>query len=192
MQNETTRNYFPASYLGLMGFLAALVMASDAGAGALFSLPTNFPAGDSPSSVAVADLDGDTVPDLVTANYVSGDVSVLLGNGDGSFQTVPIRGPGLAMNLRAGTVFPGGYFLLALDIRADEAGRLEPIGTRMPLFREYRYFTSYSGANYGTFIVGREILNSVPALLPGARVVLALVLGLSVPCWYALGRRWST
>ena len=35
-------------------------------------------------SVAVADLDGDTVPDLVTAN--GDDVSVLLGNGDGSFQ----------------------------------------------------------------------------------------------------------
>jgi hypothetical protein len=36
--------------------------------------------------VAVADLDGDTVPDLVTANANSDDVSVLLGNGDGTFQ----------------------------------------------------------------------------------------------------------
>jgi hypothetical protein len=34
----------------------------------------------------VADLDGDTIPDLVTANLFSDDVSVLLGNGDGSFQ----------------------------------------------------------------------------------------------------------
>jgi hypothetical protein len=34
----------------------------------------------------VADLDGDAVPDLVTASFVSGDVSVLRGNGDGSFQ----------------------------------------------------------------------------------------------------------
>jgi hypothetical protein len=34
----------------------------------------------------VADLDGDTVPDVVTANLFSDDVSVLLGNGDGSFQ----------------------------------------------------------------------------------------------------------
>ncbi|MCH7644650.1 MAG: VCBS repeat-containing protein, partial [Myxococcales bacterium] len=45
-----------------------------------------FAAGDAPNSVAVADLDGDTVPDLVTANFFSDDVSVLLGNGDGSFQ----------------------------------------------------------------------------------------------------------
>ena len=36
--------------------------------------------------MAVADLDGDRVPDLVTANRESIDVSVLLGNGDGSFQ----------------------------------------------------------------------------------------------------------
>ena len=45
-----------------------------------------FAAGDAPDSIAVADLDGDTVPDLVTANSISDDVSVLLGNGDGTFQ----------------------------------------------------------------------------------------------------------
>jgi hypothetical protein len=34
----------------------------------------------------VADFDGDSVPDLVTANFLSDDVSVLLGNGGGTFQ----------------------------------------------------------------------------------------------------------
>ena len=48
MQNETIRNHSPAHYLGLMGFLAALVMASEAGAGALFS--RSFAAGDAPRS----------------------------------------------------------------------------------------------------------------------------------------------
>jgi hypothetical protein len=37
--------------------------------------------------VAVSDLDGDTIPDLVTSNGLSNDVSVLLGNGNGFFQT---------------------------------------------------------------------------------------------------------
>jgi len=36
--------------------------------------------------VAVADLDGDGAPDLATANVASDDVSVLLGNGDGTFR----------------------------------------------------------------------------------------------------------
>jgi hypothetical protein len=37
--------------------------------------------------VAVADLDGDNIPDIVTANRDDDDVSVLLGNGDGTFQS---------------------------------------------------------------------------------------------------------
>ncbi len=71
---------------GLVCCLAAWVMPSEASSGALFPGP-KFSAGDAPFSVAVADLDGDTVPDLVTANLVSDDVSVLLGNGDGTFQS---------------------------------------------------------------------------------------------------------
>lgn len=44
-----------------------------------------WPVGDFPASVAVADLNGDAVPDLVTANRLSNHVSVLLGTGGGSF-----------------------------------------------------------------------------------------------------------
>src|SRR6266446_3597740 len=43
-------------------------------------------AGRSPDSVAVGDFNGDGRLDLATANFDSNDVSVLLGNGDGSFQ----------------------------------------------------------------------------------------------------------
>src|SRR5215831_9769199 len=41
--------------------------------------------GSQSTSIAVADLNGDGKLDLVTANFGSGDVSVLIGNGSGGF-----------------------------------------------------------------------------------------------------------
>jgi hypothetical protein len=52
-----------------------------------FQAAASFAVGNLPRSVALADLDGDSFPDLVAANQDSNDVSVLLGNGDGSFQS---------------------------------------------------------------------------------------------------------
>ncbi|PZS00752.1 MAG: hypothetical protein DLM69_06005, partial [Candidatus Chloroheliales bacterium] len=52
-----------------------------------FSNATSYPAGSGPSSVAVGDFNHDGKPDLATANYSSNNVSALLGNGNGTFQT---------------------------------------------------------------------------------------------------------
>jgi hypothetical protein len=43
-----------------------------------FQTQQTFPVGSNPHSVAVADLNADGSPDLVTANAISDDVSVLL------------------------------------------------------------------------------------------------------------------
>jgi hypothetical protein len=55
----------------------------------LFSTPVSYPAGDWAYSVAVGDFDGNGQQDLVTANAGPyggpGSVTVLLGNGDGTF-----------------------------------------------------------------------------------------------------------
>src|SRR5262249_29697516 len=57
----------------------------------------NFGAGDFPGAVAVGDLNGDGVQDLAVVNggFGSNDVSVLLGNGDGTFQAAVNFGAGV-------------------------------------------------------------------------------------------------
>jgi hypothetical protein len=52
-----------------------------------FSLPTSFPVGAWPAAVVTADFNNDGKLDLATANNGGGTVSVLLGNGDGTFPT---------------------------------------------------------------------------------------------------------
>ncbi len=53
---------------------------------AAFQAQQTFATGSQPRSVALADVNGDGIPDLVVANEGSNTVSVLLGNGNGTFQ----------------------------------------------------------------------------------------------------------
>jgi hypothetical protein len=53
-----------------------------------FSVPMNYPVGAFPDSVATADLTGNGILDLVVVNEGDQTLSVLLGNGDGTFQNV--------------------------------------------------------------------------------------------------------
>ena len=61
---------------------AAITVPSTAG----FAAATSYAAGVEPTSVAVADVNGDGHPDLVVADAGGDDVDVLLNNGSGGFQ----------------------------------------------------------------------------------------------------------
>ncbi len=67
-----------------------------------FLAPVNFPAGTSPTAIATGDFNGDGRQDIVTVNNVSFSVSVLQGNGDGTFQA-PVSSPTGAYPLQAGS-----------------------------------------------------------------------------------------
>ena len=64
---------------------SAGVSNSATGAAAVAAPLTNYAVGNTPSFVAIADLRGMSINDLVVANAADNTVSVLLGNGDGTF-----------------------------------------------------------------------------------------------------------
>ena len=63
------------------GYVAVLLGNGDG----TFAAPTLSTAGYSPISIAVADFNGDGIPDLAVANYGDDTVSIIIGNADGLF-----------------------------------------------------------------------------------------------------------
>jgi hypothetical protein len=51
-----------------------------------FAPAVNYAVGTTPEAIAIADFNGDGRPDLAVANFGSNNVSILIGNGDGTFR----------------------------------------------------------------------------------------------------------
>jgi hypothetical protein len=82
-----SRRPFSRPFVEAMGLVAlGLLLGIPGKPQASFITAPTYPAGDGPSSVAVGDFNGDGHPDLVVANVWANGVTVLLGNGDGTFQ----------------------------------------------------------------------------------------------------------
>ncbi len=104
---------------------------------ASFSAPTTLAVTGTPFAVIAADLTGDGVLDLATANNANGTIAVLRGNGDGTF-AAPIYFP-------AGSV---PFYLAAADFDGD--GRLDLV-------------VSDNACSTG----GANLLFALPPLIPG-------------------------
>jgi hypothetical protein len=73
-------------YTALLGVIALLSgLPAQANASGFLTAPT-YATGANPRSVAVGDFNGDGIADLAVTNQGSNTVSILLGNGDGTFQ----------------------------------------------------------------------------------------------------------
>jgi hypothetical protein len=93
-QGETVKSplglRLPLRLLLLAGLSAGLLSAGSGqatphGSAPSFARATNYATGGDPVGIVTGDLNGDTEPDLATANLDSGTVSVLLNGGDGRF-----------------------------------------------------------------------------------------------------------
>jgi VCBS repeat protein len=76
--------------------LVILLITASAARGVTFDPPVHYPAGFSPNAVAIADLNADGKRDIAVVNE-GGSVSILLGNGDGTFAgptNFPVGGSG--------------------------------------------------------------------------------------------------
>lgn len=81
----------------------------------LLYLFASYPVGKNPTSVKVGDFNQDGFSDLVTSNIAENSLSILFGNGDGSFQAqVPVRACREPRNLAVEDLDQDGHLDLAV------------------------------------------------------------------------------
>jgi hypothetical protein len=104
--------------------------------------------GQEPSSIVVADFNGDGRQDLAAASVLGNFVGIRLGNGDGTFQAAPdINTAGAAMSAVAGNFNGDGATDLAVSVFFPDGQSNVRI---------------YLGNGDGTFSQGQEIVEGTP------------------------------
>jgi YVTN family beta-propeller protein len=114
-----------------------------------FQGQSTFPAGESPHSVITADFNGDGRLDLAVTNAVSsaGTVSILLGNGDGTFQS-PVAYTAGADTLGVSAGDFNGDGKLDLAVTNDSASTISVLlGNGDGSFQSQLVFSATSGAD---------------------------------------------
>lgn len=124
----------------VVGSLVALFAASGAAAQSVSFSRVNpdVPVGSTPVAVATADFDGDEKIDIAVANNFSYDVSVLWGNGDGTFDDSGVPYPIGMSDISAPSAIAVGDFdgdekidIVVTDEGASKVSVLLNLGSRM-------------------------------------------------------------
>ena len=105
----------------LLGILGSL-LAPSRSAATEFATATSYAVGTNPSAVVVADFNGDGKPDIAVVNSGSNNVSILLNNGDGTFQAAKNFDAGNSMtNIFASDFNGDGKLDLAVFLPGNSA-----------------------------------------------------------------------
>jgi hypothetical protein len=117
-------------------------------------IPSSFGVGSSPFSAATGDINGDGKLDLMVANQDNNNVSVLLGNGDGTFQAAVNYGVGnqplsMALGDFNGDGIGGGGDATTSTSSVPRCSRSCPPGNLpvpvLPMNRQFRIKVSSAG-----------------------------------------------
>ncbi len=84
--SHTLKAYYGGDATDAVSTSAAVAQTVNTAPQNSFQAAVNYSVGTTPYSVAIGDFNGDGKPDLVVANRNSDNISVLLGNGNGTFQ----------------------------------------------------------------------------------------------------------
>jgi hypothetical protein len=162
-----------------------------------FAQATNspVPVGAEPSSIVVADFNGDGVPDLAVANYGSNTLTILLGNGGGTFTQAansPVTVGSGSISVAAGDFNGDGVPDLAvvnygqntLTILLGQGNGTFAATTTNPATGGAPSFVAvgdFNGDGVPDLAVASEISNTVTVLETAAQTATATTIGITLP-----------
>lgn len=140
--------------LWVLGFWAAWLPSHSFGQNLTYTPTPSNPVGRAPQAITSGDFNGDGLRDLATVNGTSDDVSILLGNGNGTFRSAVSFGVGkIPLALVAEDMDRDGVLDLVLALSgSDQVAVLKGDGTGL-----FQRAASQSAGKGTTFLVARDI-----------------------------------